>query len=572
MMPLPETKRTISRDAARLLPAALVLWAACSAARGETIVPITGIGTQIDAIDTQVEQVAYTGPVAKIVDSLPVLEIRGTVSGIGWGGTGIVPRASAHYRYDIPFVARWQSSGVLPRLVFFQHGGGVSLMVALQREKLVGAANHHRVAELNGDLLAGKPALLDSATYVSINRRGLRGDGTFAATYLAPVAPLSASEVASVEAALASAPGTPGFVQPGLVAGAPVPLVPTNDTATARDIARALEHVLADIQGQPFQTRIGAGLSSGARLLAAMNFGRSVQGTQSVRTGGNHVVPYDAASPRIFDGFLLCGFSYIAGADHVDPALPISAPAMFFHGQADERYQQHVTLAHELLQKGVDLNGQVWLYDIKNLPHVTRDVTQETGDGPDSDPLGCMLSAGLRNLRGHLEGGPPPPDSRLAGRIVSGMLCFDQAGGTLAQVTPIPNHPALDRVVFDAMVAPRPIGSAETARWLAVTAELPHVPEAIAPPTVACRLGGYKLMFFGSELMPDSPAQLSARYGSFECYREAVRRTVAGLEAQGLYDARVESADHTAERARALFPPTHTQSIPPPFARRFRRR
>jgi hypothetical protein len=572
MTPLRKTNRTVSRAALQFLSGTLFVLAAWSAARGDTTVPITGIGTKIDAIDTRVEQVTYAGPTPKVVDGLPVLEIRGTVSGIGWGGTGIVPRASAHYRYDIPFVARWRSSGALPRLVFFQHGGGLSLMVALQREKLAGAANHHRVAELNGDLMVGTPALLDGATYVSINRRGLRGDGTFSATYLAPVAPLSASEVASVEATLASSPGTPGFVQPGLSVGAPVPLVPTNDAATARDIARALERVLADLQGQPFQTRIGVGLSSGARLLAALNFGRSVQGTQSVRTGGNHVVPYDAASPRIFDGFLYCGFTYAPGAEHVDPALPLSAPAMFFQGQADERYQQHVTLAYELLQKGVALNGQIWLYDIKNLPHVPRDVTQETGNGPDSDRLGCMLSAGLRNLRGHLEEGQPPPVSRLAGRIVSGTLCFDQAGGTLAQVTPIPNHPALDLVVFDAMVAPRPISSTETARWLAVTAELPHVPEAIAPPSVTCRIGGYKLMFFGSELMPYSPAQLAARYGSFECYREAVRRTVAGLESQGLYDARVESADQTAERARSLFPPTYTQTVPPPFARRFRRR
>jgi hypothetical protein len=567
MTPVWETKQTMSRAAINLLPALLIL-ALAPAASGETVVPITGIGTQIDSIDTRVERVSYTGPVATTVDGLRVLEIRGTVSGIGWGGTGVVPRASAHYRYDIPFVARWRSASALPRLVFFHHGGGLNLMVAIQREKLVGAANHHRIAELNGDQLAGTPALLNGATYVSINRRGLRADGTFSAAYLAPIAPLSASEVTSLEATLANAPGAPGFVQPGLSAGAPVPLVPTNDAATARDIARALELVLADIQGRPFRTRIAVGLSSGARLLAAQNFGRSVQGTQSVRTGGNHVIPYDVDSPRIFDGFLFSGFTYVEGAEHVDPALPLSAPAMFFQGQADERYQQHVTLAHELLRKGVVLKGQVWLYDVKNMPHVTRDVTQETHDAADSDRLGCLIGAGLRNLSGHLEEGRSPPISRLAGKIVSGKLCFDQAGGTMAQVAPIPNDPARDIVVFDSMVAPRPIGSNETTRWLAVTADLPHVQDAIAPPSVACRLGGYKLMFFGSQLMPDSPAQLAARYGSFECYREAVRRTVASLEAQGLYDTRVESADQTALRARSLFPSTCS----PNYARRTRRR
>jgi hypothetical protein len=103
-------------------------------------------------------------------------------------------------------------------------------------------------------------------------------------------------------------------------------------------------------------------------------------------------------------------------------------------------------------------------------------------------------------------------------------------------------NPAQDTVVFDAMLAPRPIGSAESARWLEVTAALPHVPDAITPPTVACRLGGYKLMFFGSQLVPCSPAELSARYGRFECYRDCVCRTVSGLEAEGLYDPQVESA------------------------------
>ena len=144
--------------------------------------------------------------------------------------------------------------------------------------------------------------------------------------------------------------------------------------------------------------------------------------------------------------------------------------------------------------------------------------------------------------------------------------------GTASKGMEAARNGRFDLVVFDAMVTPRPIGSAETARWRTVTAELPHVPDAIAPPSVTCRIGGYKLMFFGAQLMPDSPAQLADRYGSFECYRERVRHSVAGLESQDLYDARVESADQTAERARSLFPPTYSQTIPPTFVRRFRRR
>jgi hypothetical protein len=60
-------------------------------------------------------------------------------------------------------------------------------------------------------------------------------------------------------------------------------------------------------------------------------------------------------------------------------------------------------------------------------------------------------------------------------------------------------------------------------------------------------------MFFGAQLVPHSPAELAVKYGRFECYRACVCRTVSCLEAQGLYDPRVESACATAERARGLF-------------------
>jgi hypothetical protein len=284
-----------------------------------------------------------------------------------------------------------------------------------------------------------------------------------------------------------------------------------------------------------------------------MDFGRSVIGTKSSRTGGNHVVPYDAGSARIFDGFILMGFGYTPGIDHADPAQPLSAPVMFFQGQGEERYQQHVTMADELRKKGVVLDGRVWIYEIKNMTHVARDNANEITTGSDGDRLGCFISAGIHNLRARLEQGAAPPLSRMAGRIVSGMLQFDQAGGTISNVAPIPNDPARDTSIFDVNLVPRPIASEETARWQAVTAALPHVREAITPPTVACRLGGYKLMFFGSQLVPLSRAELITNYGSFECYRECVSRTVDCLQAQNLYDSRVESAFETADRARALF-------------------
>jgi hypothetical protein len=557
---------------------ALLGLASLRAARADTTVPITGIGTSVtDAfvINTHADSVTYSDPVDVEINGMAAVEIRGTVSGVGWGGSGIVARAvNAHYNYKIPFVARWRRHVPGQRLVFFNHGGGPSVITAVKRDKQAGVANVSRFAELNGDLLVGVPALLDHAAYFSINRRGLRGDGTFSATYLPPVPPLTAAEVAAIEADLATSPGDPTFHQPGIAAGAPVPVLPTHDAPTCRDIARALEQVVAGILGKPFRTRIAVGTSSGARVFAAFDFGRSVIGTQSVRTGGNNVVPYDVSSPRVFDGFVLNGFPYIPGVAHADPALPLSAPVMFVQGQGDERYQQHVTMAYELLQKGVVLNGSVWLYEIKNLTHVTRDNVNETTQPSNGDGLGCIMSAAIRNLRTFLEQGQPPPPSRMAGRIIGGALRFDQADGSTTNVAPVPNDPTIDSYVVDANLTPRTIGSAETTRWLAVTAALPHVGDAITPPTVACRVGGYKLMFFGSQLVPFAPADLAAKYGCFECYRDCVCQTVCCLEAQGLYDPRVESACATAELARALFEPTCrsrlTRCNPGAETRRFR--
>lgn len=536
---------------------ALIVLTLVQPVAADTTVRIQGIGTSLagaHSIDTYVDRVTFSEPASVVVQGIPTCEVRGTVSGVGWGGDGIVSRAnSAHYEYDIPFVARWPNGSRSQRLVFFNHGGGVKLMIAIQREKLVGVKNANRSAELNGDLLAGSPAILDDSAYISINRRGLRRDGSFSATYLSEVSPLTAAEVAALDTELASSPGDASFRQPGLSAGAPVPLVPTNDTVTCRDIARALQMIVAQLVGRPFRTRIGVGTSSGARLFASLNFGRSVIGSSSVRTGGNRVVPYDASSPQIFDGFILNGFPYIPNVEHVDSIQPLSAPTILIQGQGDERYQQHITLAHELMQKGVTRNGTVWIYEVKNLVHVTRDNSADVPPPSDGDRLGCFISSAIRNLRRWIECRQPLPCSRMAGRIVEGALRFDQVGGGTTDFVPVTNAPAIDSVTVDKNLTPRAIGPDETKRWQAVTAVLPRVPDAITPPTVTCRLGGYQLKFFGAQLVPEPPAVLRSKYGSFNEYSARVGCAVACLATQGLYDPRLESAQATAELARELF-------------------
>jgi hypothetical protein len=100
-----------------------------------------------------------------------------------------------------------------------------------------------------------------------------------------------------------------------------------------------------------------------------------------------------------------------------------------------------------------------------------------------------------------------------------------------------------------------PTPTKETARWLAVTAVRAREPDAIIPPTIACRLGGYKIKFFGAEPLPFTPQTLTGMYGNFEGYKNCVEEVVTDPEAARLYDPRVESAEDTAESSRAPFNP-----------------
>jgi hypothetical protein len=122
-------------------------------------------------------------------------------------------------------------------------------------------------------------------------------------------------------------------------------------------------------------------------------------------------------------------------------------------------------------------------------------------------------------------------------------------------VAPILEDPTIDLLMpGEPMIIPRTIDAAATTRWLAVTDSLAHENDAIIPPAIACRVGGYRIKFFGVELLPFSPTTLDAMYDGFEGYLECVEDVVEDLEAQGLYDSRVESAKQTAQRSEQLFP------------------
>lgn len=529
-----------------------------SAALADTTVAVTDIGTQVGGIATHVDSVTYSDPViVEVPGAGQAYEMHGTVSGVGWGGRGPVARAhDAHYTYQMPYLARWPRHGGGKTLVTYHHGGGPGVIAIAQADYLQGAANVNRFAERQGDLIAGVPTLINHGTYISMNRTGLIGDGRFAAKFLtSEVAPLTQSEVDAARAAIA--PGDAGYSHPDLVVGAPVPAAIAPDTATVRDVNRALQVVVAEVAGIRFREKISIGQSSGATASSGMAFGCSVIGAACVRTGGNHFVPYDATSPRIFDGFVFNGFVYNSAVERADTQQPLSGRVFFIQGRGDERYQQPIRMVYELLQKGVTLAGSVWMYEIANLTHVTRDNPLVVPPlGANGEPLGPYFSAAIRNMRELLAGEGTPPRSRIAGRIVDSGLVFDVASGTTIEM-PVREDPTVDTVQVDSMLTLRyvdqGIDTGATTRWQAVTAALDHDDHDIVGPSIACRIGGYRLRFFGAALTPFAPADLAAMYGSFAGYRSCLDATVAALEAERLYDGRVESASETAERSRALF-------------------
>jgi hypothetical protein len=542
-----------------VLAVPLLLAGAATPALAETVSGL-GIGTRVGNIDTHVDHVTYSVPVKIDVPGIgPVYETRGTVVGVGFGGGGMVPRASgAHYDYELTWVGRWLERGGGPTLVVFHHGASPPVILMAQTDRAQGEQNAFRFAELLGDEGVGRPALVNRATYASMNRRGLLPDGRFGAKYLtSEVPPLTQAEVDAARAAIA--PGDATYQHPDLYEGAPVPLSPSTDTATFRDVNLALQQVLADLAGRPFRDRLSVANSAGAVLAGSMAFGCLPIGPACRRTGGNHVVPYDTTSPRIFDAFIMNGFAYTNAVERADLHQPLSGRVVFLTGRGDDRYQHSIRMVHELWQKGVPVADAAWVYEVANLPHVPPDTLFSiAADGIYGEPAGPYVSASIRNLRELLAGESTPPPSRIAGRIIDGSLRFDVAGGVTDEM-PVREDPAIDTslVELGPSIALRRVDqgvdAGATRRWQELTAVLPHENRDIVGPSIACRIGAYQLRFFGVGLTPFSPADLADRYGSFTGYRECVGATATRLEAERLYDPRVESGHTTAARARAFF-------------------
>ncbi|MCC6621830.1 MAG: hypothetical protein IT385_11280 [Deltaproteobacteria bacterium] len=530
----------------------LALCAVPATARGDTTVTGLGVGTRVGTIDTHVDSVTYSDPLQiEIPGAGRAWEISGTVSGVGWGGVGLrAGVANRHYEYTVPFVARWPQHGGGKTLVMYHHGGTVPIPMLVQLEAQLGAAHVNRYAERYGDELAGLPTAVLKGTYIAVNRRAILGDGRLGAKYpTSEVTGLTSDEVNALPP------------HPDIGVGLPVPATISLDTATFRDVDRALQIVVSRVSGRTFRERIFVGTSAGAIVGSGMVFGCSVIAGECQRTGGNRLAPYDPGAAPLFDGFIFMGFPYLlTRADLPEPWIadrdhPLDAPVFFLQGRADERYQHPIRMAHDLIRRGVELDGAVWIYEIANQPHVTRDTSANVPVAArHAEPGGPYLGAALRNMRELLAGDAEPPASRIAGRIADGALVFDVDNGP-TRTMPI-REDALRDAVGSVMITQRtldqgPFDSGATARWIEVTAALPHEPGPIVGPSVDCRIGYFTTEFFGSLFAVDD--ELLAEMGSFRDYRRCVRDSVSSLAAERLYDPRVERPDATAERYRALF-------------------
>src|SRR5687767_12160320 len=98
-----------------------------------TVLPVAGVGTQLGSIDTRVETVTHSDPMLVEIPGVgAAFQVHGVVSGIGWGGTGIVSRArNAHYAYDISSIAQCPQHGGAQLLLSYYHGRPPPVLPAL---------------------------------------------------------------------------------------------------------------------------------------------------------------------------------------------------------------------------------------------------------------------------------------------------------------------------------------------------------------------------------------------------------------------------------------------------------
>jgi hypothetical protein len=489
------------------------------------------IGTQVGNINTWIRRVTLSPPEVVHRAGLIYSEVRGTIEGIGWGSQPVTARC--HYSYVLPFVLRippaWSGG-----LVTFRHGAaGLALWEALEAAE--GSRSVGRIFHETTDRLVSDVALHPARRWAF-----------FAVNYVG-VAPGGAHNTLL----LGGEPGcTEGTPTQGIV-----------DVTITRDHALLARHLLKTLRGREPSMMFGVGHSAGTTVHFLLNAGVDHRRAGVVQAGDNHLTPYDAASGRIFDGFL----SLQGGAGAPLPAAStggLSAPTIFINTDVDRPGTIGAIngINEMVLNPALDVPSLVRLYTVSNMPHIDSDFVLSAvrpgtnftepaipqhylGGGERLKPLtGALFDA----LARWVNDGVPPPPSLFNGEFLTGpdRIVFHRTSPSTTA------FPLVDDVTLDTHLGlaqpPAPLTPAQRTAWVNVRTALGAAVGSIVLPETACRRSGLHFRGagpVGTAVTPFDEATFLARWGTQAAHQACRVQTVEALAALGLYDETVVTID-----------------------------
>jgi len=230
----------------------------------------------------------------------------------------------------------------------------------------------------------------------------------------------------------------------------------------------------------------------------------------------------------------------------------MTVPMMMISGLADYSAVDVVHHASRLLRAGVNIDSNLWIYQVRNLPHNFAEINEWTPNidaliesfglpapSADGDKMKPVVAAIIENMAELLRHGTPPPASRIDGQGVDtdgngipDAISFPQAGGQSTQLWPYIDDPAIDTILSEQIPTNVP---GLTPRYLEVLAALTHEP-ALGLPKTTCRTGGF-ILEADARLVPF--ADFSEHWRNPGEYQACVEHTMNRLSQQRLYDRRI---------------------------------
>jgi hypothetical protein len=489
------------------------------------------IGTEVGSINTWIRRVTLSAPASIHRAGLSYSEIRGTIEGVGWGGQPATLRC--HYSYVLPFVLRippaWSGG-----LVTFRHGSaGLALWEDL--EAALGSRSIGRIFHETVDRMVSDVALDPSRrwAFFAVNYVGVAAGGAHNTLLLGG--------------------------EPGCTGGTPTQGIV--DVTITRDHALLARHLLKKLRGREPSMVLGTGHSAGTTVHMLLNAGFDHRRAGVVQPGDNHLAPYDAASGRIFDGFLSLqgGAGAPLGAAFTGG---VSAPTIFINTDVDRPGTLGAigAINEMVLNLALHVPDLVRLYTVQDMPHIDSDfVLSAVRPGSDfTDPvnpqyylgggerLKPLTAALLDALARWVAGGVPPPPSVFNGEFLTGpdRIEFHRTSPSTT------SFPLVDDVSLDTHVGlpqpPAPLTAAQRTASVNVRTALGAAVGSIVLPETACRRSGLHFLGagpVGTAVTPFDEATFLTRWGSSAAHQTCRVQTVEALSALGLYDETVVTID-----------------------------